>query len=367
MIQRNIQRSIPLIIICLAMIWALVATQAPSQAATDVLDPTLTAYFFDVGQGDAILFKANDFTILVDAGRHDRSDVVPHLQAAGVQTIDLFIGTHPHSDHIGQCEQVMQAFNVREVWLSGDVHTTRTFERCIDAILASDAGYYEPRAGEIIQIGSAQLEILHPNEVTGDFNNGSISMRLVYGDVIFILSGDAEADGEQAMLSRNQPLRAHIMKLGHHGSRTSSTAPFLEAVSPEIAIYSAGVDNSYGHPHPEIVQRVAMFGIPLYGTDTHGTVRIITDGTRYQVQTDRDNPVHIEPVSIPNLCSAGQINVNAASTSELTQIVHIGPVTAERLVLERPFFSLDDLTRVSGLGAKRVEDIQSQGLACIAP
>ncbi len=350
----------------IAVALALIAVMAP-HGSTNAFSPTLTVYFFDVDQGDAILFQADDFTMLIDAGRHDRNDVVPYLRSVGVEKIDLFVGTHPHSDHIGQCEQVMKSFPVREVWLSGDVHTTRTFERCIDAILASDAGYHEPRAGETFELGSARIEILHPSEVTGDFNNGSISMRVIYGDVVFMLTGDAEAEAEMAMLNRNLPLDAHILKLGHHGSRTSSTTAFLAAVDPEVAIYSAGVDNSYGHPHSEVVQRVAALGIALYGTDTHGTIRIVTDGKAYRVLTERDNPVGFEAPGIPNLCAPGQININAASISELTQIMHIGPVIAERIAADRPFLSLDDLTRVSGLGASRVRDIQAQGLACIGP
>lgn len=364
--QRNMHRTTTITMALVAVVGALLISVVPL-GTVNAFSPTLTVYFFDVDQGDAILFQADDFTLLVDAGRHDRSDVVPYLRSVGVKSIDLFVGTHPHSDHIGQCDQVMQTFSVGEVWLSGDVHTTRTFERCIDAILASDAGYHEPRAGETFEFGSVRIEILHPSEVTGDFNNGSISMRVIYGDVIFMLTGDAEADGELAVLNRNVPLHAHIMKLGHHGSRTSSTAPFLAAVSPEIAIYSAGVDNSYGHPHPEVVQRIAALGIPLYGTDTHGTIRIVTDGKEYRVLTDRDHPLASAVQSIPDMCIAGQININSASVSELTQIIHIGPVIAERVLLERPFFALDDLTRVSGLGASRVRDIQAQGLACIGP
>src|SRR5690606_27644251 len=116
-------------------------------ASSAALEWPLIVHFFDVDQGDAILFQGEDFTILIDAGRHDRSDVVPHLERAGVDYIDLFIGTHPHADHIGQCAAVVRRFPVGEVWLSGETHTTLTFERCIDAILESEAGYREPRAG----------------------------------------------------------------------------------------------------------------------------------------------------------------------------------------------------------------------------
>lgn len=326
--------------------------------------PGLSVYFFDVGQGDAILFQGSDFTILIDAGRHDRSDVIPHLQSVGVDFIDLFIGTHPHADHIGQCEHVMTQFTVREVWLSGDVHTTRNFERCIDAILASDAAYYEPRAGESFQIGSAHIEVVHPKEVTGDLNNGSVAVRIVYGAVSFLLTGDAEMEAERAMLARDHVLEAQILKLGHHGSRTSSTTQFLEAVNPEVAIYSAGKDNSYGHPHVEILQRSAWMDIPLYGTDTHGTIKIDTDGHSYRIVTESDGPLTQPPV-IEDTCTLGQIDLNAAPQAQLTQIIHIGPVLAERIVSERPFYSIDDLTRVAGIGAARLAEIKAQGLACV--
>jgi competence protein ComEC len=113
---------------------------------------TLIVHFIDVGQGDATLFAGPDFTILVDAGRHDRNDVVPYLQSVGVESIDLLVGTHPHADHIGQFPEVLNAFPVNEVWMSGDSHTTRTFERALDAILASDTGYHEPRAGEVYAV-----------------------------------------------------------------------------------------------------------------------------------------------------------------------------------------------------------------------
>ncbi|CAN5839028.1 hypothetical protein BH23ACT5_BH23ACT5_21190 [soil metagenome] len=128
----------------------------------------LVVYFFDVGQGDATLLAGPDFTILIDAGRHDRSDVVSHLQRSGVEAIDLLVGTHPHADHIGQIPDVLAAFPVTEVWMSGDSHTTQIFERTLDAIADSDAGYHEPRAGESLSIGSALVEVVNPTSPTGD-------------------------------------------------------------------------------------------------------------------------------------------------------------------------------------------------------
>lgn len=364
----RLRRHVPCAVL---LILALVGAFTSASSAQPSWQPTLKVSFLDVDQGDSVLFQGPDFTILVDAGRHDRSEVVPLLRAAGVRSIDLFVLTHPHADHIGQCDAVMKAFPVREVWMSGDVATTRTFERCVDAILASDAYYHEPRAGETFNIGSARIEIVHPAEVTGDFNNGSVGMRIVYGNVAFLLTGDAEASSEAAMIARGHRLKADVLHLGHHGSSTSSTLPFLQAVQPQIAVYSAGKGNPYGHPHREVIARLAALGIPVYGTDTHGTVTVLTDGVRWTVQTQRgSNPAAgttFTAGAAAAACGPGQVNVNTASAEELTRIIHIGPALAERVIAGRPYATLDDLLRVSGIGATRLADIKAQGLACAGP
>lgn len=363
-----------------------VETAAPA-GGSGAAGPELVVHFLDVGQGDATLLQGPGFTILIDAGRHDRADVVPHLEAIGVETIDLFIGTHPHSDHIGQCAAVLRRFPVREVWLTGHEHTTLTYERCLDAILDSEAGYREPRAGETVTLGGARLEVVHPAQLTGDLNNDSIAVRFVYGDVVILFTGDAEAGAETAMVERGLPLQADILHMGHHGSRTSSTEGFLAVVGPRVAIYSAGRDNSYGHPHQEALARVAAVAAFVYGTDVNGTVRVQTDGSTYQVVPERGGPVGAtsdlsdagEPAatetgtgspSEPALgaaCMPGQIDINTASAQELTGLIHVGPVLAERIVALRPFASVADLVQVPGIGASRLADIEAQGMACAAP
>ncbi|GGK35699.1 hypothetical protein GCM10010965_30830 [Caldalkalibacillus thermarum] len=318
----------------------------------------LYGHFIDVGQGDATLLQGPDFTVLIDAGRHDRNDVVPYLQSVGVESIDLLVLTHPHADHIGQADKVLNTFEVTEVWMSGDEHTSLTFERVIDAIAESGANYNEPRAGEVYEIGSLTIEVVNPDELTGDFHEGSISLRAIYGDIKFLFTGDAEAQTEKAMIERGHDLKAHIFQAGHHGSSTSNTQEFLEAVQPEIIIYSAGKDNPYGHPHKEVVQRILDMGIALYGTDVHGTVIVETDGKTYEINTEVGGEIEI-----PVEC----IDINSASFEELQQIVHIGPERAQQIIELRPFYSLDDLLRVDGIGPSRLQDIKDQGLACVHP
>ena len=269
--------------------WSHTSVPAASieQTAVPSVDGALNVYFFDVGQGDATLLAGPNWTIVIDAGRHNRSDVVPLLQSAGVESIDLLIGTHPHADHIGQFPQMLETFPVREVWMCGESHTSRTFERALDAILSSGAAYHEPRAGESFRMGSALIEVLHPVELTGDLNESSIGIRVTFGQVSVVLTGDAEAPSERAMIQRGHNLSAQILRMGHHGSQTSSTPEFLQAVRPEVAIYSAGQGNSYGHPHDVVLQRLTQMGIPVLGTDRHGTIRVQTDGVTYQVTTER--------------------------------------------------------------------------------
>jgi competence protein ComEC len=273
------------------------STAAPAQAPESAPEPPapasdaeLTIHVLDVGQGDALLLMHPDVTVLVDTGRFDRSDVVPLLQQYGVTRLDLVVITHPHADHIGQFDRVMAAFPVDEVWWSGATATSRTFERAVAALEASDARYEEPRAGAVTSVGPLGIEILNPGsgDSLRDLNDASIALRITYGSFRFVTTGDAERAAEARMVARHRDrLAADVLRLGHHGSSTSTTADFLAAVAPSVAIYSAGAGNSYGHPHAEIVDRVMGSGIVLYGTDVHGTVTVVTDGATFDVRTQR--------------------------------------------------------------------------------
>ena len=231
-----------------------------------------------------------DVTMVVDVGRFNRSDVVPHLRRHGVERIDLLVITHPHADHIGQFDRVTDAFDVAEVWWSGSVSTSQTFARAVAALEASDARYEEPRGGQTTTVGPLFIEILHPgsSDSLHDLNDASISMRITYGDFRMVTTGDAERAAEARMVARwPDRLAADVLRLGHHGSSTSTTPEFLAAVAPSIAIYSAGVDNQYRHPHTEVVERIAAEGVTLFGTASNGTVTIVTDGSGFDVRTER--------------------------------------------------------------------------------
>ncbi|QKS72551.1 MBL fold metallo-hydrolase [Paenalkalicoccus suaedae] len=348
---------------------------------------SLSVHFIDVGQADATLFEFDEATILFDTGDYSRNDVVNYLHANDIEEIDILIGSHPHADHIGQMDTILNEFDVSEVWMSGATATSQTFERVLDAIETTGVDYYEPRAGDIFDVGPLVVEIVHPVSALNDLNDDSISATFTYGDITFLLTGDAEQNAEQMMVNSGYDISADVLQLGHHGSNTSTTEGFLSAVSPSIAIVSAGENNSYGHPHEEVVTRVEQAGIDLYGTHVHGTVIVETDGQEMNVLTSADgtvspsssggssggatpaddpDPVEEEPVEEPatDLTPSGCIDINSASFDELQGIIHIGPERAEELISLRPFNSVDDLTRVNGIAAGRLGDIVAEGAAC---
>jgi len=243
--------------------------------------PELKAYCFDVGQADATLLKGQEAKILIDAGHWQRSEVVSHLNSANVERIDKFIATHPHADHIGQADEVLNSFEIGKVWICGNEHDTQTYEDFVEA--KEGENVRKPRKGEEYEVGNMEIEILNPASLTGDLHRDCLSLRIEYGEVSFLFTGDAEEDAEMAMLNSEQSLDADIYQLGHHGSRTSSNRPFLREVDPEVGIYSAGEDNEYGHPHDRITDKFDDKSIDMHGTKEYGTIKVITDGVDFEV------------------------------------------------------------------------------------
>ncbi|MCE7792914.1 MBL fold metallo-hydrolase [Salipaludibacillus sp. CUR1] len=353
----------------------------------------LAVHFIDVGQADATLFKysyeGERYKVLFDTGNWNRNDVANYLNDQGISSIDIMIGSHPHADHIGQMDTIINEFDVSEVWMSGDTTTSQTFQRVMDAIEESDADYYEPRTGDIFDVGPLEITIINPDSLTGDVHEGSISAVFKYGETSFILTGDAEEQTEQAMVDRGFDLDSDVLQVGHHGSSTSTIQPFLDAVAPDIAIISAGENNQYGHPHDEVVERILTADVDLYGTYVHGTIIVESDGESLNVLTKEDGTVtppstgQTAPSDSANDSETNAenetteteeesseptdgacIDINSASQSELEEIIHIGPARAEELIDLRPFGSLDDLTRVSGIAEGRLTDIKDEGKAC---
>ncbi|WP_028274089.1 ComEC/Rec2 family competence protein [Atopococcus tabaci] len=256
--------------------------------------------FLDVGQGSATLLQSEDGTnILVDTGRYDDGEkrilqyLDQHIGTGG--QINLLIFTHNDADHIGYGELILQYYDVEEVWMNGVDTTTQTYERVLDAILDSDAEYTEPRAGDVKELGGFYIEVLHPDPetMTQDTNEESLVTRIKINGVSVMISGDASSDVENKIVENGMGVESEVMVMGHHGSTYSSGGDWIEQVNPKLAVYSAGANNPYEHPHVETLERFRNRGIPVYGTSAHGTITLrIKENGSYSIELEREGDTH---------------------------------------------------------------------------
>jgi len=246
----------------------------------------LTVSFIDVGQGDAILIDKGDTDILVDGGPTS-ANVLAYLQGQGVGDIDLLVATHPHADHIGGLPDVLARYQVSEIWVNGDTATSQTYQNFAAAVAAEGATVREVTRGYTTQMDGLGLAVLNPtSQRTGDLNEDSVVFRLMCGEVSVLLAGDATSDSEGSMLAASLALDSDVLKVGHHGSSTSTSAVFLAAVTPKDAVISVGAGNTYGHPAQETLDRLATAGATTYRTDQDGTVVLTSDCHNYSITTE---------------------------------------------------------------------------------
>jgi len=263
-------------------------TPAPLPSTNAPTKGELKVHFIDVGQGDSILIDLGETEVLIDGG--DRSPgVTEYLNKYVDGALEVMVATHPHADHIGGLIAVLDAFTVDQIWHNGDTSDSKTYSDFMSGVSAEGAEVHTARLHDVIKAGSLELFVHHPANLEGSTNNNSIVLHLAYGDIDFLFTGDAEqeAEGAMMMLSSVHLPEVEILKVGHHGSRTASSADFLAITSPEVAIYMAGVDNSYGHPHAEIITALNQIGAQIYGTDVNGTIIVTTDGAAYTIQTTK--------------------------------------------------------------------------------
>ncbi len=279
-----------LLAIVIAIVFALGgATLGASQGQSPVL---LTISVLDVGQGDSILVSTSDgHSMLIDGGPREASSAVASaLDRAGIDKLDVLISTHPHADHIGGLIDVLDHVSIGRVIDSGKVHSSRTYENYLSKILAKDIPFSLGRGVSSFALGPATIKILWPVEpMPDDINDCSVVVRVILGEFSALLAGDIEAGAEQTMVRKNLLSPAVVLKVAHHGSKTSSTSAFLNALEPKIAIISVGAGNTYGHPDAEVVSRLKKVGAEVYRTDMNGTVSVKTDGESWQVETERDD------------------------------------------------------------------------------
>lgn len=267
-------------VLCLLIAAALYIIDAASDDKLEPVDGELEAHFIDVGQGDSELIITKDAVILIDCGTRDSADTLVAYLAQYCTDIDYLILTHPHEDHIGGAPKVLERFNVKNVIMTDDTSTSKIFSNLLTALESSDAVVHEAKAGDTYTAGAVRMKLLGPSVDTDDLNNRSIIVRVDFGNTSFMYTGDAEELAESASLGSfaSSEFKANVLKVGHHGSSTSTSESFLKAVSPSIAVISCGNGNSYGHPHRETMRLLEQSGITIYRTDELGSVVLVSDG-----------------------------------------------------------------------------------------
>ncbi len=260
-----------------------VATASPSYSGG--APQGFTIYFIDVGQGDATLIVASTGeSLLVDGGR-SQTLIRDRLRAMGVTDLDAVAMTHPDADHIGGLIEVLEIFPVERIYLNGGDSISRMFSDFMRLVRAEGAEVDTVRRGDAIPLGSLSLKVLHPGSLTGDSNEDSMVLLLDCGEVEVLLTGDAEVPSERDMLRAGVLSDIDVLKVGHHGSRTSTSEDFLDAVRPEVGIISAARQSPYGHPHPEVLARLEAASVKVMLTDTGSgadTIVMKSDCQRYE-------------------------------------------------------------------------------------
>lgn len=267
-------------------------TTEPDVEITEFSDE-MKVHFIDVDQGDSTFIELpNGEAMLIDAGETDQADkVVTYIYTQGYDTIDYVVATHAHSDHIGGLPVILDSFNIGNFYMTSAVATTSIYEDMLNAVDESGAAVHDIMAGDVIyNEANLLIEVVAPKEIDYDEqNNNSVVIKLTYGDDKFLFTGDAEKSEEDGIWTN---IKCDVLKVGHHGSDSSSSSNFLKKVEPSYVVISCGLHNSYGHPTDDVLKRFDDRNIDVYRTDLQGTIVFTSDGSNISVNV---NPSEYTP------------------------------------------------------------------------
>lgn len=253
------------------------------------LSTNLKIHFIDVGQADAIIIEKDNEYVLVDAGTNSSVDVLQsYIDSQGIKSFKYVFGTHTHEDHIGGIAKVILKYDISNIVFPKTKATIKTFENFIDAVIEKKMKIITPKVGDIYELSDVKIQILAPNSVEYEnSNNYSIVLKVIYNNVSYILTGDAEKLSEDEIMKNGLDISADVLKVGHHGATTSTSEEFLKKVNPRYAVISVGKNNSYSHPSDKILKRLELRNIIIYRTDINGNIVSITDGNNIKFVTER--------------------------------------------------------------------------------
>lgn len=278
-----------LVAVVVAVISALASSKPEPPVQGETKNSNFQVHYIDVGQGDCSLVVCDGQTLLIDAGENGHeTEVINYLRSLGIDKLDYIIATHPHSDHIGGLPEVIEEFGMDNIIMprltKEQTPTTKTYTRMLEEIKASGAKVISAKVGSTYTLGEASFEILGPvSDSTEDLNSMSVVAKVTHGENSFLFTGDAESDEEREIIGAGVDLDADVLKMGHHGSNTSSCKEFLAEVTPEICVIMCGEDNDYGHPHKEPLERLKKYTNEIYRTDICGDIVISSDGKNLDI------------------------------------------------------------------------------------
>ncbi len=265
----------------------------PQSSFIEVPEPTgeMTVHYIDVGQADCTLLECGGQTMLIDGGNVDDSSlVVAYLKEQGIEHLDYMVCTHAHEDHVGGLSGPLNTCTVGQVFAPVTEYESVAFENFIQYTHEQGVDVTVPEADSSFLLGEARVIVLGPRKTYEEPNDTSIVLRVDHGENSFLFTGDMETAAEEDLLAAGCDLDVDVLKVGHHGSSTSSSYLFLREVMPEYGVISCGAENTYGHPHEEVSSRLYDAGVTVYRTDEQGTVVATSDGTEIRFATEKNVP-----------------------------------------------------------------------------